>query len=1006
MLINSKEYWNKRFNNDWLNFSGDRQTEYFAELLCTLMPNDIKSDISKRKLRICDFGCALGQSLPIFSDFFKTDISGIDFSEEAIKIAKNNYPNFKFYIDDINNPSNNFKFDVLILSNILEHFKEPWKSVSNISDYANEYIIIMVPFHETLEIDEHEYKFTEKNISLKIDQFTLCYSSYASGNDKRTSLYPENQILLIYKKNNIGSICLNDISESIVSYALENTVGELTKIREQQEKQIEEASLHIDELTKIREQQEKQIEEASLHIDELTKIREQQEKQIEEASLFIQKLQNFTSYKIINLYYRLKHQLLFGSYQEKKLFLEWILNKISRKNQLVDYRFNNLANIYKILNYKPVFETHTTNIRNKTEYKKINEILSNEYKKYDVIVFSVIDYDFRFQRPQHIASHFSKNGHRVFYINANFINQNRVIQKSSNLYILNIDNPKDRAIYYTDYKDKINFISSKLDEIIEEYCIRDAVCIIDYPNWIHTVLKLKEKYGFKIVADYMDDYTGFLMPAENILKNNCVKLLKMADGVVASSKFLYDIAIEFNKNVTLIRNGTEYIHFNAAYSEKKCTNKIIGYYGAVAEWFDYKKIQLLAQRFPEYSIQIIGAVTKWENELSKFKNIELIGEINYKDLPHYLQSFDVCLIPFDTSTDLIKATNPVKFYEYLSAGKKIVATEIPELKPFEGKYVYLTNDDDLFCEYVELCMSGNDNLADPDKCMNFAKNNDWENRNDSFEKFCTQLFPMISIIVLTYNNLKYNKLCINSIYRNTAYPNFELIIVDNNSTDGTVDYLKSIEGNYHNLKIIYNKKNNGFAGGNNIGIRASKGDYVVLLNNDTLVTRGWIIGMLKHLESNNEIAMCGPVTNAIGNEAMIKAQYSNINELDVFAYNYTFNHISDVYNDVNVLALFCTMIRKSVINNCGLLDESYKVGMFEDDDYSENVKRAGFKIIITESSFIHHFESISFKKLEDKEYKIIFDSNKIFFETKWNKKWQGHNYRAGINWDTNCKTKI
>ena len=58
------------------------------------------------------------------------------------------------------------------------------------------------------------------------------------------------------------------------------------------------------------------------------------------------------------------------------------------------------------------------------------------------------------------------------------------------------------------------------------------------------------------------------------------------------------------------------------------------------------------------------------------EDIKLLGEMKYEDLPKHLAYFDVCLIPFDTSTDLIKATNPVKFYEYLSAGKRIVATEI------------------------------------------------------------------------------------------------------------------------------------------------------------------------------------------------------------------------------------------------------------------------------------------------------------------------------------------
>ena len=94
--------------------------------------------------------------------------------------------------------------------------------------------------------------------------------------------------------------------------------------------------------------------------------------------------------------------------------------------------------------------------------------------------------------------------------------------------------------------------------------------------------------------------------------------------------------------------------------------------------------------------------------------------MKYEDLPKHLAYFDVCLIPFDTSTDLIKATNPVKFYEYLSAGKRIVATEIPELEPFRDEYVYMSNDDQKFLEYVKMCLSHEDNLKSKEEMYCFC----------------------------------------------------------------------------------------------------------------------------------------------------------------------------------------------------------------------------------------------------------------------------------------------
>lgn len=107
--------------------------------------------------------------------------------------------------------------------------------------------------------------------------------------------------------------------------------------------------------------------------------------------------------------------------------------------------------------------------------------------------------------------------------------------------------------------------------------------------------------------------------------------------------------------------------------------------------------------------------------MKQCSNIKLIGEKPYGELPKYLAEFDVCLIPFDTSTDLIKATNPVKFYEYLSAGKKIVATEIPELMPYRDEYVYMSNDNEKFAAYVQKCLLNEDDLKKQRKTLLLQK---------------------------------------------------------------------------------------------------------------------------------------------------------------------------------------------------------------------------------------------------------------------------------------------
>ena len=629
-----------------------------------------------------------------------------------------------------------------------------------------------------------------------------------------------------------------------------------------------------------------------------------------------------------------------------------------------------------------------------------------EYSKQDILFFSIIDYDFRFQRPQHLASLYAQNGHRVFYINVSHTAEDSINEIKPNLFIVNINHPAALSIHNTDWSDNEDLLRSYFDKLIRNYSIKDASIIVEYPNWVHVVTYLQDRYGFKIFLDYLDDFTGFTNPNTTLVKNNNELLLIKADKVIPSSQFLSDIVKKYRTDeTTIVRNGTEFSYFNKAFvAEINNTIPVIGYYGAIAHWFDVEKICYVSDHMQDCEIILIGEITEGREKLETRGNIKLLGEKPYSEIVEHLRYFDVCVIPFDASTDLIKATNPVKFYEYLSAGKKIVATEIPELNEYQDKYVYLTNDNAKFVEYIRLCTEKKDNLASAEECINFAKQNDWKSRSKVFGEIVANTHPLISIIVLTYNNLSYTKLCLDSIFKLTAYPNYEIIIVDNKSTDGTREYLETInKSNSGKVKVILSDTNLGFAGGNNIGIRAASGEYIMLLNNDTIVSRGWLTNLLKHLEKDPNLAMVGPVTNSIGNEAKILVRYTSLQELDRFAHEYTYTHQGQLILDPNVLALFSTLVRKEIFQT-GLLDEHYGIGMFEDDDLALRVKKEGFRIAIAEDSFVHHFQRVSFKTLGEGVENELFLRNKQYFEKKWGTQWEKHCFRQGITWDSNKET--
>lgn len=711
-------------------------------------------------------------------------------------------------------------------------------------------------------------------------------------------------------------------------------------------------------------------------------------------------------FKLLHLINRFRNQCFHAEAEERKAFRRWMTGRVTEQAAQVDRRYHPLFRVltplkeeYDFLSSRAAVlrESLATIRSSRTNEMPEYEFLQDTYRRCDVIVFAIIDYDYRYQRPQQIADHFAREGHRVFYINADFQRSGpiQIRLRKDNLWLVTLPNENHSAVYTTDFSEPGDKLIDQLEELMRARGIRDAFMIADHPNWVAGMIWLKRRYGFRLVTDYMDDFTGFDNVQEELVEKACLRLLHESDAVVASSNYLADIASRYNSNVTTIRNGTEYEHFHAACGATENKKPVIGYYGAIAHWFDWQKIVYLSKRFPEADIVLIGLVSANEDKLTGLPNVRLLGEKPYTELPGYLKTFDVCLIPFDASINLIKATNPVKFYEYLSAGKKVVATEIPELEPFRDQYVYLANDDELFGDYVEKCLQGTDRLCDAQAAMAFAAQNDWSVRVSGFSDVVKACFPKISIVILCYNQLEYTKQCVSSILDYTAYPNYELILVDNCSQDGTAQWLEALAATCKNVKIVLNKTNRGFAGGNNDGIRVADGDYITLLNNDTLVTRGWLTGLLKHFtaEPGRRVGIVGPVTNSIGNEAMVKLDYRDIEDMPAAAYQYTADHMEEEYAHDGIMAMFCVMLSRELIDEVGLLDEGYGIGMFEDDDYSTAASKAGFTLVLAEDVFIHHFGSVSFKKLEDETYRKTFLKNQAYFEKKWNVKWKMHHYR-------------
>ena len=252
---------------------------------------------------------------------------------------------------------------------------------------------------------------------------------------------------------------------------------------------------------------------------------------------------------------------------------------------------------------------------------------------------------------------------------------------------------------------------------------------------------------------------------------------------------------------------------------------------------------------------------------------------------------------------------------------------------------------------------------------------------------------VVSVVMPVRNGLAYTKMCLASLFEAGWPAQDELIIVDNASTDGTAEYLTELSRRFPFVRILTNVTNIGFAAANNQALQAASGAILILLNNDTLVAPAWRDRLVGWLKNNPGIGMVGPVTNRTCNEAQVDAPYRTYKEFKQFATDYTLAHSGEA-NEIPMLAMFCAAMRRDLFQRVGPLDEGFEIGMFEDDDYAQRMRAAGYRLVCAEDVFIHHFGQGSLGELcSNGEYDAVLETNRRRFEEKWGREWKAHGRR-------------
>lgn len=229
----------------------------------------------------------------------------------------------------------------------------------------------------------------------------------------------------------------------------------------------------------------------------------------------------------------------------------------------------------------------------------------------------------------------------------------------------------------------------------------------------------------------------------------------------------------------------------------------------------------------------------------------------------------------------------------------------------------------------------------------------------------------VSIILVSYNTMSLTRGCINSILEKTSGVNYDIFVVDNNSSDDTCNMIKE---EFKNVRLIENKENKGFGAANNQAIQLSDAKYIFLLNTDTLLLNNAVKILFDYMEANTDIGACGGnLYDAKGNHVHSYGHYKTFTSkmVKTFKLGMFFpkekainedkgQNEQDMFKEVDIIVGADLFIRKSVLDKVGVFDEDFFL-YDEETELQFRIKNSGFKIMLNPNSKIAHLEGKSTK---------------------------------------------
>ena len=576
------------------------------------------------------------------------------------------------------------------------------------------------------------------------------------------------------------------------------------------------------------------------------------------------------------------------------------------------------------------------------------------------------------QRSSQLAKTFDKMGYRVFYIYG-FKSYESTIVKIANpcLMHLHVD-----SFNLKDFNDLIN----KDDLVIFE---APFVKFEDY-------FDIAKENQAKIVYENIDNWEDAELGRDILNFDSLEKFIKDADLITCTAKPLEEQMRSYLKkhnikrDILYLPNAVDDELFNPKKAYYKPYDLITGsktllYYGSLwGSWFDWDLLFNLAIMNPRISINLIGDYhTILDIVHNAPKNIHFLGLKPQDSLPSYLYYSDFAILPFKND-NIGKYVSPLKIFEYISMGKKVIATSLPDILGYPNVvYADSLNDWNNALE---------SDFLDEDVAYKFALNNNWYSRISELllnlykdlNKDITHYFnEKLSVVVLNYNNMNVIFRCIDTLIEYRERYNYEIVVVDNGSKDGSYEKLLEKYSKKSYVKVLRNTKN-GCSSGRNLGVLNASGQYIMFLDSDEWITnKYWLDNYLSIMYKLGDKTVVG-----WGAGWFNKKGYA-YHVVDSFPFRYLPPEFIAT-NDIGYLATCGFIINKDFFNEIGTFDVFYDPTCYEDTDLSLAVRHNGGEIYYSRYLGVGHLPHQTTKSGTKAHEELIFKKGN-YFVNKWKK---------------------